>query len=304
MKFDLHMHSNVSSDGQLTPAALAAMAKDRHLDLIALTDHDAVSNVPDMMKEAAKQDIQVIPGIEISTSLGERDVHLLGYGIDLNDPWITGLQGKARERMDALFHKRVEKLADVYGFEIDEDDILAKAGGKNPWFTLIEDLLARPETQNIPGFQDYLPGGSRSDPAPVNFFWDKCQAGSPLYIRAGHPDLKECIARVHEAGGLAIIAHPFRTFYQQDALLEELIEAGLDGLEVYSNYHSPEHTAWYLNFAKKHGLLISCGSDFHGEKKPSIEMGEYHLEKDGTPYLQSLLDALSRYDQEKETENS
>lgn len=292
MRFDLHMHSDASSDGQLSPAELARMAHSTGLNVIALSDHDSIVNVPAMIQEGARYGIDVIPAIEISTSLGDADVHLLGYGIDLNDPWIGSLREKSRRRMEGLFHQRVQKLSETYGLDIDEEAILKKSGTKSPWFTLIEDLLSRPEVQSLEDFQDYLPGGRRSVPAPVNFFWDRCQAGSPLYVHAGHPDLKECIRKVHEAGGLAIIAHPFRTFYQQDKVLEELIEAGLDGLEVYSNYHEPDQTAWYLDFARRHHLLISCGSDFHGEKKPNIQMGQYHLDQDGTPFLDAIQNAL------------
>lgn len=294
MKFDLHMHSNASSDGQFTPAELVEIAAGKQLDVIALTDHDSIANVSEIIREAASRDITVIPGIEISTSLGEQDVHLLGYGIDLNDPWIRSLADASRSRSKDVFSRRVTKMNEHYGFSLDEEAILKKADGKNPWFTLIDEVLEDEKTKTIDDFQDYLPGGSRSVPAAVNFFWDRCQPGSPLYVRVGNPDLKECIRKVHEAGGLAVLAHPFRAFDHQGALLEELIDAGLDGIEVYSNYHTPEQIDWYLQFAQDHGLLISCGSDFHGEKKPNIEMGEYHLETDGTPWLQSLQAALSK----------
>lgn len=294
MKFDLHMHSDASSDGQLATAELAAMAHEKGLEVIALSDHDSVENVLSMQEEAGKYGIGVIPALEITTSMGDQDVHLLGYGIDLNDPWINSLPEQARQSMDNAFSKRVKKLEDKYGLTLDEKAIREKAGDKNPWFTLIDDILAMPQAKEIADFQDYLPGGRRSSPAPVNFFWDRCQPGSDLFVKAEHPDLKDAIRKVHKAGGLAIIAHPYRTFYKQDALLEELIEAGVDGLEVYSNYHSPEQTKWYKAFAQNHGLLMSCGSDFHGEKKPDIEMGDYHMTEDGTPYLKALLEALQK----------
>ena len=73
---------------------------------------------------------------------------------------------------------------------------------------------------------------------------------------------------------------------------KKALDAGIDGVEVFSNYHAPEHIEYYEKFAKKHNLLITCGSDFHGEKKPSIEMGSYGLEKDGSEYINRFLKAL------------
>ncbi len=295
MKFDLHMHSDASSDGQLTPAELVAMAKDTGLETIALSDHDTMENVEEMTELAAKEGIRVIPAIEVSTLFhGDYSVHLLSYGADLNDPWLSTLGKRADDSIRNSFHKRCEKLTAKYGLEIDEEDIIARANGKNPWFTLMDDIFARPEAQEIEDFQDYLPGGRRSSPAPVNFYWDRCQPGSDLYVRVESPDLIESIRRVHEAGGTAVLAHPFNTFYKKEDDLQELLDAGLDGIEVYSNYHSPEQIDWYRDYAEKHNLLITCGSDFHGEKKPDIRMGEYHLDRDGTPYLQALLAALEK----------
>ena len=145
-----------------------------------------------------------------------------------------------------------------------------------------------PRYQDIPDFKDYIPGGKRSDPAPVNFFWDKCQYGSDLFVYVPMPDFVESVKKIHEAGGLAVVAHPFNTFYKNDEMLKVLFDSGVDGIEAYSNYHTPEQNVYYENLAKEHNLLITCGSDFHGEKKPSIQMGEYGLNKDGSAWLEKF----------------
>ena len=149
-----------------------------------------------------------------------------------------------------------------------------------------------PRYQDIPDFKDYIPGGKRSDPAPVNFFWDKCQYGSDLFVYVPMPDFVESVQRIHEAGGLAIVAHPFNTFYKNDEMFKVLLDAGVDGIEAYSNYHTPEQNVYYEKLAKEHHLLITCGSDFHGEKKPSIQMGEYGLDKDGSLWLEQFKEKL------------
>ena len=146
--------------------------------------------------------------------------------------------------------------------------------------------------QNIEDFKEYIPGGKRSDPAPVNFFWDKCQAGSDLFVYVQMPDFTESVKKIHEAGGIAVVAHPFTSFYEKQDMLQVLLDSGVDGVEAYSNYHTPQQNMYYEKFAKDHGLLITCGSDFHGSKKPSIHLGEYGLSKDGSMWLEQFKQKL------------
>lgn len=294
MKFDLHMHSEQSSDGQLTVDELLDMAEEKGLQTIALSDHDSVAKVREITEKGKERGIEVLPAIEITTNLGDTGVHLLGYGIDLDDPWILSLEAQADKIMKDAFHTRVQKVTGKYGIEVDEEDIIRRAAGKNPWFTLMDTIFSDPRAQEIEELHPYLKGGERSDPAPVNFFWDKCQNGSDLYVPVEFPDLLESIRKVKEAGGVPVIAHPFKTFYHNEEALQKVQEAGAEGLEAYSNYHDPEQIAWYRQYAKDHGLLITCGSDFHGEKKPSIEMGEYHMTEDGTHYLEALRAAMKQ----------
>lgn len=292
MKIDLHMHSGYSEDGQLTCSQLAAMAKDRGMDVIALSDHDQMRGVQEMIEAASLLGIEVIPAIECSTLIGEQIVHVLGYGIDINDEYLNGIREKQQAANKDVFAKRAQKLKDKYGLDFTLEEIYEKAAGRNPWFTMINEILKDPKVQNHPDFQDYLPGGKRCDPAPVNFYWDKCTAGSDLHVKSWNPDFYETIDRIHEAGGAAVIAHPFRTFYQNEELLQSAIEKGIDGLEAYSNYHTPEMNEWYADFAAKNGLLITCGSDFHGINKPSIVMGEYGFEGDGQPIYENLKERM------------
>lgn len=294
MKFDLHMHSEQSSDGQLTVDELLDLAESKGLETIALSDHDSVAKVREIMAKGKERGIEVLPAIEITTNLGDSGVHLLGYGIDLDDPWIKSLEAQADKIMKDAFHTRVEKVTQKYGIDVDEEDVIRRAAGKNPWFTLMDTIFADPRAQEIEELHPYLKGGERSDPAPVNFFWDKCQNGTDLYVAVEFPDLLESIQKVREAGGVPIIAHPFKTFYHNEKALRKVQEAGVMGLEGYSNYHTPEQIEWYRQYANDHGLLITCGSDFHGEKKPSIEMGEYHMTEDGTRYLEALKAAMEQ----------
>lgn len=290
--FDLHMHSYYSSDGQYSPSQLIQLAKKTGLKTIALTDHDSIRGVQEMIDLGRQNNICVIPGIECSTRIGHTEVHVLGYGIDLKDSYFLNLESKVRSRSSAAFHERVVKLENKYSISIDEQQILQEANGENPWFLMCTKIFNNPKYQDIPDFKDYIPGGKRSDPAPVNFFWDKCQNGSDLYVFVDFPDFSDTVKKIHEAGGIAIIAHPFNTFYKNDENLKILLDSGVDGIEAYSNYHSSIQNEYYAKFANENHLLISCGSDFHGNKKPSIRMGEYGLCGDGSSWLDAILKRL------------
>ena len=210
----------------------------------------------------------------------------------MEDPYFLHLKSRLKAKGDGIFHERVEKLRKKYGVEIDEEQVIRDSHGKNPWFLMMSQLFADERYANIEDFKDYRKGGKRSDPAPVNFFWDKCGYGTDLYVANSNPDFKETVQKIHEAHGIAVVAHPFRTFYQNEAMLNLLLDAGIDGMEVYSNYHDEEQTAFYEKFASENQLLITCGSDFHGILKPSIEMGEYGLKKDGKSFIQAFLERL------------
>lgn len=290
--FDLHMHSNYSSDGQLTPAQLIEIAKSKDLKTIALSDHDCIYGVKEMMALGKENGIDVIPAIECSTNIGDSDIHLLGYGIDLEDAYFLNLTDYTKKKLMDAFHERVLKFKEKYGIEIDEKQVIEDSHGENPWFLMCDQIFNDPRYQTIEDFKDYIPGGKRSDPAPVNFFWDKCQPGSDLFVYFGMPDFTETVKKIHKAGGIAVVAHPFNSFYKKEEMLKVLLDSGVDGIEAYSNYHTPEQNAYYERFAKEHHLLITCGSDFHGEKKPSIQMGEYGLEKDGSCWLEEFKKAL------------
>lgn len=129
-EFDLHMHSCYSGDGQFTPEELIGIAKERGLKTIALSDHDCISGVKEMIKLGKEADIEVIPAIECSTSIGYTDVHLLGYGIDLEDTYFQNLLERTQVKSRNAFSTRCEKLRAKYGVEIDEEAVLKEANAK------------------------------------------------------------------------------------------------------------------------------------------------------------------------------
>lgn len=155
-RFDLHMHSCYSSDGQFTPKELIEIAKGKGLKTIALSDHDCISGVKEMIRLGNEVGIEVIPAIECSTSIGYTDVHLLGYGIDLDNDYFQNLLEKTQVKSRNAFSTRCDKLRAKYGVEIDEEAILKEANGKNPWFVMCTHMFNDPRYQDIPDFKDYI----------------------------------------------------------------------------------------------------------------------------------------------------
>ncbi len=296
--FDFHMHSIVSSDGEFTPTQLIQLAKDAGLEYVALSDHNDMRGIDEMIQAGNQANIQVIPAIEFDTLFHDLEVHVLGYNVDYRFPYFQDLAALLNKRNEEAIHKRIEKLEAYYGVSLDEEAIMkeAKKRQTNPWFVLVEMMMSDPANQDIPDFQDYLPGGKRSVPQAVNFYWDKCGVGTPLHVPVEYPSLQETVKIIHEAKGIAVLAHPWKTFYQKDALIKQALDEGIDGIECYSNYHEDFHNAYYEEYCKNHDVLMSCGSDFHGKIKPNIKIGEYGYHKDdGKTILDNFLQAIQKY---------
>ena len=294
--FDLHMHSNISNDGELTPEELIELAHKQGLRYVALSDHNDYRGIEKMQEAGKRYDIQVIPAIEFDTLFDIHEVHVLGYNIDYHHPYFTDLAKQVDDKILVGMAQRFEKFRQAYGVTLDEKEVYARTPkGENPFFTLVSMMLNDPANKDSPEFQDYLPGGRRSTPQVVNFYWDKCCVGTDNYVKVEYPDFKKTVDIIHETGGIAVLAHPWKTFYKREDLLEKAFAWGIDGIEAYSNYHEPKHNAYYEEIAKKYHVLMTCGSDFHGSKKPNIMMGEYGYHKDdGADILQTFLKKLGR----------
>lgn len=292
--FDLHMHSCYSNDGELTPQELLTLAQQAKLTTIALSDHNTPKGIDEMCALGKQVGIHVIPAMEFDTLFEGLEVHVLGYGLDTTKPYFQQLYDTLQVRKKAIHQQRIEKIAEVYNLDIDAKALLANVQNtRNPFPEVIHHIMeAYPDKEE---FKDYQPGGKRCDPQPVNLYWDKCSAGKPCHVPIDYPSTQETIQRIQEAGGLAILAHPWKNFYQREDRLARILEAGMDGIEAYSNYHEPKHNAYYDAYCEQHNIIMTCGSDFHGKMKPSIRMGEYgYTMDDGERHLQAFLAALDK----------
>jgi predicted metal-dependent phosphoesterase TrpH len=290
---DLHMHSVYSCDGEIPPKGLLEIAARQEIRTISLTDHNTCKGVHEAIDAGKTENIAVIPGIELDCFYQGILFHLLGYGIN-PDNFVLHEIDKHVCDINAASSQTTIHLINEVGIELDGREALSRS--KNNFVTgelIAEIVLNKPNAVNNPLLQPYLPGGVRSDNPYVNFYWDYCGQGKPAYVPIEYISMEEALSAVRGAGGLAILAHPGQNLKGKEGMLSSIIALGIDGLEVYSSYHSPEVCTYYRKQAEVNKLLVTCGSDFHGKTKPSIRMGIFGLSDDGHAILDALTVALN-----------
>ncbi|CAK8717579.1 Polymerase/histidinol phosphatase N-terminal domain-containing protein [Candidatus Electrothrix laxa] len=250
MCVELHTHS-VYSDGTATPAELIQMAVDRKIQGFALTDHDTVEGVQEAIRHGRELGMPVVSGIEISASHRQYSLHILGYGIDLNNQelldWLARLQQGRRERNRNILEKLAGMGISITAQELEHVSGCGQAGRPHIARLLKEKGYVRNMQQ---AFSIYL---GRNKPAWCSRYTSRAS---------------EAIAILHQAGGIAVLAHPGtidRGMKELPMLFQELVERGLDGLEVFYPTHSRKIKKRLHILAEKYNLLCTGGSDYHGE---------------------------------------
>jgi len=268
MKADLHMHST-ASDGVLAPDALMARAASLGFTHAALTDHDSLAGVAPARQAAMAHGVTMIPGVELSCG-AHREIHVLGYGLD---PEHAGLNAFCRERVaqrEARTEEMVRKLC-ALGRPIELARVRELARG----------VMGRPHVARA-----LLEAGHVSS---VSDAFDRfLKPGKPAYVPKEDVKVADAVALIRDAGGVAVLAHPME-LKMGETMLESLIgewkAQGLEGIEVYHPSAANNHAAFLLHLAQRLGLLVTGGSDFHGEAVRKAEIGEglnrwRHMEAD------------------------
>lgn len=289
-KMDLHMHSYMSDDGEYAPAELMMMCKDAGLDIVALADHNTVEGVAEAKQFAMAQGLQYIPAIELDCVVNGVNLHVLGYGINEQDPAFPALTMNLRKQEQKASGVLLEKAKQL-GLYLDEEKAYALSHHGCITGEIIAEVALEDE-RNHTFLKEYLPNGSRSDNPFVNFYWDYCSQGKPCYVEINYISLREAVHLIQNAGGIAILAHPGNNTKENIALLDEIFTYDVKGMEVYSSYHTLEQIKFYEAYAKEHSLLMTAGSDFHGKTKPAISLGATGC-PDTTPLVSPFLEQLS-----------
>lgn len=254
---DLHTHST-ASDGSLSPRELVRCAVNNGLTAIALTDHDTVDGIPDAFSEADAAGIEVIPGVEISVDF-KPEMHILGYFNGSSYQNIADTLALLRRSREERNPKIISKLIEL-GYDITMDEVKEAAGGR---------VVARPHFAKVLVAKGYFHNVEEA-------FHALLLPGKPAYFRKEKLTPREGIAEILRAGGVPVLAHPIYLYMEEsqlDQLFAELKAVGLAGIEAYYVDNTPEDTAMLVSLAKKHGLLTTGGSDFHGAMKPAIAIG-------------------------------
>ena len=244
-RVDLHTHSHYS-DGLLAPAALVHEAGRRGLRVLGLTDHDTAAGLAEAEAEAARLGLTVVPGVELSTSDGAREVHLLGYFFDRDDPaFLAALREFERLRWVRI-ERIVEKLATA-GAPLELQRVRDLAG---------QGTVGRPHVARALIEEGHAASIADAFDRFIGF-------GQPAYVPRPKIDPVEAIALVRSAGGVAVLAHP-STAGDVEATLARLVPAGLGGMEVYYGEYDDETRQRLRAIADRLGFVPTGGSDFHG----------------------------------------
>ncbi|HIU75974.1 MAG TPA: PHP domain-containing protein [Candidatus Pelethocola excrementipullorum] len=255
---DLHVHSNCS-DGTYAPEELVDYALEKNLKAIALTDHDTTEGIPRAQEAAKGTGLELIPGIELSTEYNRKDIHILGLGIDIENVHFQNQLKHFQDERD-IRNEQMITLLQEYGIEIS----LEQMREEYPDCVWTRAHFAR----------FLLEHGYVKDmgEAFTLYLGDE----SPCFVPREKVKPFQAINLIHEGGGYAVLAHPLLyhlSAEQLEELVKSLTDSGLDGIEtIYSTNRFSDESAT-RQLAKRHGLAITGGSDFHGDNKPTIDLG-------------------------------
>jgi predicted metal-dependent phosphoesterase TrpH len=258
MKFaDLHLHT-IFSDGTYTPEELIAQVSKLGISAIAVVDHDTIDGVEPTMEIAKLKDIEVLSGIELTAEYDGLEIHILGYCIDYNREDLKGKLDSLKKNRIERAYKIIDKLRNL-GIKLNAQDVfdIAKQG------TVGRLHIARALVKG--GFV-----GSIFE-AFHKYIGDKC----PAYVCGFKFSPYEVIRLIKDVGGIPVLAHPYSL--NRDDLIPQFIGYGLMGLEVYYPEHTQAMVNFYLNLTQKFNLLVTGGSDCHGEAKSEAKIGSVKI---------------------------
>lgn len=275
-RIDLHLHTT-HSDGSLSPGEVLHLAHKAGVTALAVTDHDIVSGIPEAIETGAELGIEVIPGVEISSRVGNSELHILGYFLQWQNPELNQHLATLRASRHRRNPQIIERLR-ALGLDVTYEEVRALAG---------TDSVGRPHIARILMNKKYVTSAKDA--------FDRYLAdGRPAYVARELPKPEEAIAWIKATGGVAVLAHPTWAKVSGEglnALLTTLKAKGLGGIEVHYSTHTKRQTREYLDLAKRLNLLITGGSDFHGITKPDIEVG---TGRGGLKVSEKLLEPLKQ----------
>lgn len=256
MRIDLHAHTT-ASDGLLAPEQLVALARDAGVGVLAVTDHDTTDGLDAAIAAGRRLGVEVIPAVEINTDVEALEVHVLGYFIDHRLPWLQEFLGRLRAGRVDRAARMVEKL-NALGIPVRFERVREIADG----------AVGRPHVARAL----VEVGAVRS---VEEAFAKYIGRAGPAYVERMKVTPEEAVQVILRAGGIPVLAHP--GWGSLDGLIPSLVRAGLEGLEVYYPDHTPAMVTHFLEVAARHGLLVTGGTDFHGDLPRGVGLGRQYV---------------------------
>ena len=261
---DLHTHSTFS-DGSLTPHELVALASKSGVKALALTDHDTTEGVASFLQACASSGqedgtaVDGLVGVELSVESTRGTMHMLGYLMDCAHPGLQEMLVRIRTGREERNGRILEKLNGL--------------GANISWADV--ERLSSDGVVGRPHFARALVEAGHV-PSTLKAFSKYLGNGAPAYCERYRPRAKEAIGQIRAAGGVAVLAHPVTlgmTSTRLRRLLVDLVDSGLQGIEVYYSEHTRHHEGLYAGMVRDFGLVATGGSDFHGDLNPLIKLG-------------------------------
>jgi predicted metal-dependent phosphoesterase TrpH len=291
---DLHIHSYYSNDADFSPTKLVELCLDAGLTHAAIADHNSIKAIDEALSAAEDTTLMVIPAVEMDCVQNGVVLHILGYGIDHSDPVFTEIEEDLHQQEKENSTQLVQ-LVRKLGIEFDDDLVQSLSfKGVITGEMIAEAALSYDSEKKNSLLDPYRDDGDRSDNPYVNFYWDYCSQGKPAHVPMNFISLEEAVEIIQSNHGVPILAHPGINVKEDPDFLERIIAKGVAGIEVFSSYHNKAQASFYKKAALSSGLLMTCGSDFHGKNKKSIKIGGTDCEDGEERIISALIESIER----------
>jgi predicted metal-dependent phosphoesterase TrpH len=264
VRIDLHIHST-ASDGTLWPSEILTLAQDLNIAAISITDHDTLEGSKNALSCGIPSPLKFLTGVEISADPPDSfslsgSLHILGYAVDVDHPDLNQKLFMLKDSRGSR-NPRILRLLSGLGIEITFDELRELAE---------KSALGRPHIARLMVKKGYVPS--------IDAAFDQYLGhGKPAYVDRFRFGCEDTIRIILDAGGIPVLAHPMLLGIQDNDIFEDFIamltEMGMRGIEVYYPEHTKDLMAYYTRLARRHNLLITGGTDFHGDLNPEIKMG-------------------------------
>ena len=262
---DLHMHS-LYSDGTFSVAELVKRSKEKGIKILSLTDHDTVEGLSEAAEECIENNIKFINGIEISTEYNGKEVHILGYFIDEKDESLIEFSNEMKQARINRNEKAI-KILNNHGIKITKEDTFREAEGS---------IISRTHLARALITKGYV--------KDIKEAFDKYLGSNGLaYVPKSNLNPLDGINVIRKSGGLAFLAHPKLIGLEEEdfiRLVKDMKDNGLDGIETYYSLFSKGDMEYFEKTAEDFSLIRSAGSDFHGENRKGVDIGDNYAPKE------------------------